>query len=147
MMMPRVLSTSAVGAFAVVAISVSGFAQDFSSSELAEMQAKVKIASGLVSLGRAEQDPMMLLVGARILADLNMPVAQPRPDNASTVYDVSTILDEARSLAADAQYILDAIGAVPTESYERSGERYCGWDYDCPYGGDQECGWIYSCNW
>ena len=144
--MLRAISTAGLCALTIATTSPV-VAQDFSSSELAEMQAKVKIASGLVSLGRAEQDPMMLLVGARILADLRMPVAQPGTDNASTVFDVSAILDEAKGLAADDQYILDAIAAVPTEGYERSGERYCGWDYDCPYGGDQECGWIYSCNW
>ena len=106
----------------------------------------MKIASGVIALGRAEKDPMMLLVGARILSELGLPVADPASGDASKAYDVAAILEEAKGLAGDSQYLLDAIAAVPAPRAER-GERYCGWDYDCLGSGTYECAWVYSCDW
>lgn len=144
-MTTRVLSLIA-GAVALLATGGVGYAQDQtypSVAEMADMQGKVKIASGLVALGRAEQDPMMLFVAAKILSGIDAQVSDPGPD-ASAVLDVPTILGEAKSLAGDNQYLLDQIAAVPVERAERGRQRYCGWDYEC---GTFECGWVYSCSW
>jgi hypothetical protein len=56
----------AVGAAMMLSTSSAALAQDPTPAEIAETQAKVKVATGVVALGRAEQDPMMLVVGARI---------------------------------------------------------------------------------
>jgi hypothetical protein len=142
------LLSLAAGAVAFLSMVGAGYAQDakLTSAQLAEQQSKVKIASGVIALGRAEKDPMMLLVGAKILADLGLPVADPASGDASKAYDVSAILAEAKGLAGDSQYLLDAIAAVPAVRAER-GERYCGWDYDCLGSGTYECSWVYSCDW
>jgi hypothetical protein len=135
-----------VGAVAFLATAGVGYTQDQtypSAAEVADMQGKVKVASGLIALGRAEQDPMMLLVAARILTGVDAQVSDPGP-NASGALDVPTILGEAKSLAGDDQYLLDQIAAVPMERAERGRHRYCGWDYAC---GTFECGWVYSCAW
>ncbi len=137
------------GAVALLCLAGAGFAQDAkqpSGAELAQQQAKVKAATSVIAIGRAEKDPMMLLVGARLLAGLGSAVADPAAQDASKVFDVSVILDEAKALAGDDQYLLDKIAAVTVPRPVRSGERYCGWDYDCPYG-EQGCNWIYSCDW
>ncbi|MEP0321290.1 hypothetical protein [Bauldia litoralis] len=89
---------------------------------------------------------MMLLVGAKLLAGLGSAVADPNSHGASNAFDVSVVLDEAKELAGDDQYLLDRISAVTMPRPVRSGERSCGWDYDCPYG-EQGCNWIYSCDW
>ena len=141
----RVVSLIA-GAFALLATAGAGYSQDQtypSGAEMADMQGKVRVASGLIALGRSEQDPMMLLVAARILSGVDAQVRDPGP-NASAALDVPAILGEARSLAGDNQYLLDQIAAVPVERAERGRHRYCGWDYAC---GTFECGWIYSCAW
>jgi hypothetical protein len=144
-MSTRILSLIA-GAVAFLAMAGTGYTQDQSYpnvAELADMQAKVKVASGLVALGRAEQDPMMLLVAARILSDVDAQVRDPGAD-ASAALDVATILGEAKGLAGGNQYLLDQIAAMPMERAERGRHRYCGWDYTC---GTFECGWVYSCSW
>lgn len=139
------------GALAAFCLSGAAMAQDAgqpSAAELAQQQAKVKTATSLIAIGRADKDPMMLLVGAKLLAGIEAPVANPAAAGTSKAFDVSVILAEAKGLSGDDQYLLDAIDAVPVSRPERkSGERYCGWDFDCPYGGDAECVWIYSCDW
>lgn len=148
--MSKKLIHLAAGAVAFAALTGPSLAQDatLTTTQLAEQQSKVKIASGVIALGRAEKDPMMLVVGAKILSELDIPVADPASESkgASKAYDVATILAEAKKLADDQQYLLDAIAAVPTERAER-GERYCGWDYDCLGSGTYECSWVYSCDW
>jgi hypothetical protein len=134
------------GAVAFLSMAGAGYTQDQtypSVTELADMQAKVKVASGLIALGRTEQDPMMLLVAAKILSDVDAQVRDPGPD-ASGALDVATILGEAKSLAGGNQYLLDQIAAMPMERAERGRHRYCGWDYEC---GTFDCGWVYSCAW
>ena len=158
--MKRHLISLAAGALALAALTGAGAAQDLTTAQLAEQQSKVKIASGVIALGRVEKDPMMLVVGARILSELDLPVADPASEakGASKAYDVARILAEAKALAGDQQYLLDAIAAVSAERAERAeraeaaegderGERYCGWDYDCLGSGTYECSWVYSCDW
>ena len=130
-MTKRVLPLLA-GAFALVSLTGAGRAQDGSeltAARAAETQAKLKVATGVVSLGRADKDPMMLLVGARILSKLGTFGGE---GDASTAYDVAAILDEAKMLAGDNQSLLDAIAAVPTER-QRANARYCNWYENCGY--------------
>jgi hypothetical protein len=141
----RALSLIA-GAIALMVTSAVGHAQDQSypsAEEMADMQGKVRLASGLIALGRSEQDPTMLLVAAKILSGVDAEVRDPGP-NASARFDVAAILGEARTLAGDNQLLLDQIAAMPVERGERGRYRYCGWAYQC---GTFECDWVYSCNW
>ena len=94
--MKRHLISLAAGALALAALTGAGAAQDLTTAQLAEQQSKVKIASGVIALGRVEKDPMMLVVGARILSELDLPVADPASEakGASKAYDVARILAE-----------------------------------------------------
>lgn len=140
----QVLSLIA-GAFAFVALGANGYADDakqLTAEQAAEIQTKVRVGVGVVALGRADKDPMMLVVGAKILSGVDL----GESENAGKAYDVSVILDEARALAGDNEMLLDAIAAVPTERAERSGERNCDWIQVQGYGSDPYAWeWVMSC--
>lgn len=130
-MMKRVLSLLA-GALALISLAGPGLAQDGSAltaAQAAETQTRLKLATGVIALGRADKDPMMLIVGAGILSDLG---AVGGEGEASTAYDIPAVLAEAKELAGDNQYLLDEIAAIPTES-ERRVARYCNWYQNCGY--------------
>jgi hypothetical protein len=76
---------------------------------------------------------MMLLVAARLLADLDAGLVDPASTTGDrTTYDVAAILDQARGFAAGDQALLDGIAAVPDVRGEWRGERaYCLWEYEC----------------
>lgn len=129
-MKKRALSLVA-GAFAFLSIGGAGLAQDGSqltAAEAAKTRAMLQVATGVITLGRSNKDPMMLIVGAKILSGLG---AVSSEGDASSALDIATVLDEAKGLAGDNQYLLDEIAAVPAET-ER-GARYCNWYQDCGY--------------
>ena len=131
-MTKRVLSLVA-GAFALVSLAGAGLAQDGSkltAAQAAETQARLKLATGVIALARADKDPMMLVVGAKILSGLGTISGE---GNITTAYDVTAILDEAKEIAGDNRYLLDEIAAIPTDSAERSVARYCNWYQNCGY--------------
>lgn len=136
----------AVGAAMMLSMSGAALAQDPTLAEIAETQARVKVATGVVALGRAEQDAMMLVVAARILSGVG---SVEGADEASPAYDVTTILEEATGLAGDDQYLLDAIAAVSTARADRraGGERYCNWQQVCGYNISDPfaCEWTNTC--
>ena len=118
------------GAVALVSLTGTGMAQDATAPTASE-QAKMKVAIGLVALGRMEQDPMMLIVGAKLLSGLEASGEGKEPDNASKAFDVSQILDEAKALSADDSYLLEQISDLAGRP-ER-GNRYCNWYENCGY--------------
>lgn len=131
-MKKRVLSLVA-GAFALVSLGGAGLAQDGSqltAADAAKTRAMLQVATGVITLGRTDKDPMMLIVGARILSGLG---AVSGEGEASSAYDIAAVLDEAKGLAGDDQYLLDAIAAVPADGTERAVARYCNWYQDCGY--------------
>ncbi|MCP4386128.1 MAG: hypothetical protein GY798_32765 [Hyphomicrobiales bacterium] len=145
----RIRTVSLVAGAALV-LSVSGavLAQDPTPAELAETQVKVKIASGVIALGRAEKDPMMLVVGAKILSGLGTVDTGSASEDASPAFDVSQILGEAKALAGDSQYLLGEIAAVSTDRPERRSNRYCNWYENCGYSivDPFACEWVQVCN-
>ncbi len=126
----RVLSL-ATGAVALFCLTGAGFAQD-AKPMTAQQVEKVKIASGVIAVGRADKDPMMLIVGAKLLASVGAGSQKPDSAKASKVFDVPQILDEAKALAGDNQYLLGQIADLSSRP-ERSGERYCNWYQNCGY--------------
>ena len=58
---------------ALVSLTGAGLAQDGSgltARQAAETRSRLMLATGVISLGRADKDPIMLVVGAKILAKL-----------------------------------------------------------------------------
>ncbi|MBO6717980.1 MAG: hypothetical protein JJ913_08495 [Rhizobiaceae bacterium] len=103
------------GAFALVSLAGAGHAQDGSNltaAQAAETRAKLEIATGVITLGRSNKDPMMLVVGAKILSEIGTVSGE---GEASSAYDIAAVLDEAKGMAGDNQYLLDAIAAVPAD--------------------------------
>lgn len=124
----------AAGAAMVLSMSAAALAQDMTPAQLAETQAKVKVASGVIGLGRADKDPMMLVVGAKILSGLSAGAESGGQDagDASPAFDVSQILEEAKGLSGDNKYLLDEIAALSGRA-ERRSERYCNWYQNCGF--------------
>ena len=131
-MTKRVLSLLA-GAFALISITGAGIAQDgsqLSAADAAKTRTMLQVATGVISLGRSNQDAMMLVVGARLLSELGSVSGE---GEASSAYDLATVLDEAKEFAGDDQYLLDQIAAVPTDRSARVSARYCNWYQNCGY--------------
>jgi len=126
----QVLSLLA-GAFAVVALASGASAEDAKPMTGAQ-QSKLKVASGVIAIGRADKDPMMLVVGAKILSGLGAGGSGTAPENASNALEVSAILDEAKAMAGDNAYLLEEISTLAGRP-ERSGERYCNWYENCGF--------------
>lgn len=143
--MKKQVLSMVVGATALFALGATGYADDgkqLTAKQAAEIETKVRVGVGVVALGRADKDPMMLVVGAKILSGVDLGGSE----NDSMAYDVSAILDEAKTLAGDNEMLLDAIAAVPTERATRSGERNCDWVQVQGYGSDPYAWeWVLSC--
>lgn len=131
--MRKPLLSAVAVAFALVLVPGAAIAQDngtLTAERAAEIQTKLKVATGVIALGRADKDPMMLVVGAKILAELG---TIESGENATYAYGLPAVLNEARELAGDNQYLLDQIAAIPGESVARSSARYCNWYENCGY--------------
>lgn len=141
--MKSTIISIAAAAVAMVALTIPGQAQDAAS---ASEQAKMKLAAGLIAVGRVEQDPMMLLVGAKLLAGLEGGTEGDAPANASKAFDVSQVLEEAKALAGDSELLMAEIAAVSGRA-ER-GQRYCNWYTNCGYDITDPfaCEEVYVCN-
>ncbi len=128
--MMKCVSLLTAGALALFSLTSAGLAQDGSgltAQQAAETRSRLQLATGVIALGRADKDPMMLLVGARILGKLGT-VGE---GEASSAYDVQTVLGEAKELAGDNKYLLDEIASVPTDRAVSRG--YCNWYQNCGY--------------
>lgn len=128
--MTKCVFSLVAGAFALVSLTGLGFAQDGSgltAQKAAETRSRLQLATGVIALGRADKDPMMLVVGAKILSGLGTIDGE---GEASSAYDASAVLAEAKELAGDNQYLLEEISAVPTD---RAVARYCNWYQNCGY--------------
>lgn len=131
-MTKRVLSLVA-GAFALVSLSGAGIAQDgsqLSAADAAKTRAMLQVATGVITLGRTNKDPMMMVVGAKILSELGSVTTE---GDASSAYDISAVLGEAKEFAGDNAYLLGEIAAVPTDRSARVNARYCNWYQNCGY--------------
>lgn len=131
-MTKNVLSLVA-GAFALVSLSGAGNAQDgsqLSAADAAKTRIMLQVATGVISLGRSNKDPMMMLVGAKILSELGSVTAE---GDASSAYDISAVLGEAKEFAGGNEYLLGEIAAVPTDRSARVSARYCNWYQNCGY--------------
>lgn len=144
----RTILLSAAGAVMAFSMSGAALAQDPTPAELAQAQAKVRTATGVIAIGRADKDPMMLVVGAKLLSDLGPGAGADgkQAGDASQTFDVSQILDEAKALAGDNTYLLDEISALSSRPERASGKR-CGWYEQCglnisdPF----QCEWVMVC--
>lgn len=145
--MSRKFLSLAAGAITMVCVPGAALAQDASAAALAEQHAKVKIASGLIVLGRSNEDPVMLYVAAKLLSGLGANVIDPGATGEAAAYDVSALVEEAKAMAAGDEALMARIEKLPTERAARSGERYCAWDYQCLGSGTFECDWVYSCGY
>ena len=136
----------AAGMAALVSFTALAQAQDaktpLSPAQLAEARGKIKIASGLITLGRAEKDPMMLAVALKMLGGLEAPVDDPA---SGKPYDLGALAEEAKGMAGDDKMVMEKISMTPVPKLGT--DRYCAWDYECMGSGTFECGWDYSCGY
>ncbi|MEQ9691910.1 MAG: hypothetical protein RLO48_19515, partial [Bauldia litoralis] len=73
--MKKSVISLAAGAVAFVALAGTSYAEDakqLTAQQAAEIQTKVRVGIGVVALGRADKDPMMLVVGAKILSGVDL---------------------------------------------------------------------------
>ncbi len=116
-----------------------------SAAEQSDMSAKATLASGLITVGRANKDPLMMAAAVKLLAELEAPVMDPastagggEPKN----YDVAALIAEAKGYAGADKTVLDALASIrmPMAGNER---RYCVWAWQCNYWG--YCSYWWAC--
>ena len=137
-------------AFGALSVGVAGAADEpkmstLSAADQSDMSAKATLASGLISVGRAEKDPLMLAAAAKLLSQINAPVMDP----ASTAnggdpknYDMAALITEAKGFAGTDKTILQELSSIrtPMAGNER---RYCVWAWQCNYWG--YCAYWWAC--
>ncbi len=106
-------------------------------AQIAEDRSKIQIANGLIVFGRAEKDPQMLMMAARLLASVKGDVAEPKAsaDGAQPVfYDVAKLVEEAKSLPANTRS-----EAIPAKQMNSG---FCHYEYLCD---SLSCAYEYVC--
>jgi hypothetical protein len=132
-------------AFAAAALLVSAaiplktLAEDqskMSAAEIADGQSKAGVANALIVLGRAAKDPDMLMVAAKLLANIDAPVADPSGksmDGKPAYYDVDAIVVEAEGLSAN---------RTATKPAARNYQGFCHYEYLCS---SLSCSYVWVC--
>ena len=92
-------------------------------------------ANSLIVLGRAAKDADMLIVAARLLADIDAPVADPgkSTDGNPAYYDVDAIVVEADGYAANRK-----AGKPASRNYQ----GFCHYEYLCS---SLSCSYVWVC--
>jgi hypothetical protein len=136
----KLLSIACLTACLLVAaaIPMKSFAEDqpkMSAAEIADGQSKAGVANSLIVLGRAAKDADMLMVAARLLADINAPVADPgkSTDGKPAYYDVDATVVEAEGYAAN------RTAAKPAS---RNYQGFCHYEYLCS---SLSCSYVWVC--
>ena len=101
-------------------------------------QARVALAHKLISVGRTDKSPEMLLLGARLLSKLGASVSDPAAKTPAS-HSINSILDEARSLAAGNDEMIHEIDALKRA---QPAQGACNWQWLC---GGAACGWVQVC--
>ncbi|MGH6735806.1 MAG: hypothetical protein ACRECX_06965 [Methyloceanibacter sp.] len=107
-----------------------------SAAEIAEGQSKAGVANALVILGRSAKDSDMLMVAAKLLADIDAPVADPSgksTDGKPAYYDVDAIVVEADGYSANRS------AAKPAS---RNYQGFCHYEYLC---NSLSCSYVWVC--
>src|SRR5687767_7866471 len=98
---------AAAALLAAAALPVNSLAEDqpkMSAAQIAEGQSKAGVANALIILGRSAKDADMMMVAAKLLADIKAPVTDPKASSADgkpVYYDVDAIVTEADGYAAN----------------------------------------------
>lgn len=116
-------ATFAISALAPMA-TFAGDAPKLSPMQIAEDRSRAEVANSLIILGRADKDPDMLMVAARILAGVKGDVADPKASSADkpVFYDVAKLVEEAKSYPAKRS-------ELPPKKDLNSG--FCHYEYLC----------------
>ena len=113
-----------------------------SATEIAEMGARVKIANGLIALGRKDGDALYVMVGAKMLSDMKADVVDPETTKAGgkpAPYDIRALISGAASMKG----AKEASMSVPMSATNATSERtICYWNYKCDL---YYCGEFWDC--
>jgi len=120
------------------AIPLKTFAEDrakMSAAQVAAGQTKAGVANTLIILGRSAKDPDMLMVAAKLLADVDAPVADPKlsSEGKPVYYDIDAIVAEADGYAANR-------GTAKPASRTYAG--FCHYEYWCD---SLSCSYVWVC--
>jgi hypothetical protein len=129
-----------VALLAAAALPLNSLAEDqpkMSAAQIAEGQSKAGVANALIIIGRSAKDADMMMVAAKLLADIDAPVADPKASSADgkpAYYDVDAIVTEADGYAANRST------AKPTSPSPRAG--FCHYEYLC---NSLSCSYVWVC--
>jgi hypothetical protein len=145
------LRVLALTSFALFALKMPGPAQPvegiaqlpeaLTPAEHLELKTDIAVATRLIRMGRERKDAHALLVALRILSGLGSPVALPRPVRAGekpAMFDLVSLVAEAKGYALGDQALLDALAAVSLAKPQHS----CYWAWEC---NDVACDRFYTC--
>ena len=139
-MKPLLIACVTASLLVAVAIPLKSFAEDqakMSAAQIAEGQSKAGVANTLIILGRSAKDADMLRAAAKLLADIDAPVTDPKAsaaDGEPVYYDVDAIVVEADGYAANRST------DKPTSRSNRAG--FCHYEYLC---NSLSCSYVWVC--
>ena len=126
----------------------SAFADDnpdhkkLSGTEIAEMENRVAIASGLIALGRKDSDAQMIAMGARILSQVKVDVVDPatvKEGAKAQFFNPRSLMDSLKSLDGGNEA---AMSVKLSPDYTEPGKTICYWNYQCT---SSYCGQFWDC--
>jgi hypothetical protein len=108
-------------------VPVATFAEDAAKPtpmQIAQDRSRAEVANALVIMGRADKDPDMLMMAARLLAEVSGDVADPKASTADkpVFYDIGKLVDEAKTYPAKRS-------ELPPKKEMNSG--FCHYEYLC----------------
>lgn len=127
-MQSRYIALIAAALLLSVAIPLKTLAEDQtkpSAAQIADGRSKAQVANALIVIGRSAKDPDMLIVAAKLLSQVEAPVADPKgtpTDGKPAFYDVDALVAEANSYAANRS------AQVP---HSRNYYGFCHYEYLC----------------
>lgn len=130
-----------------LAVAQDAKTNTLTAAQQSDMSAKATLASGLVAVGRANKDPLMMAAAVKLLSEINAPVQDPASaanGGKAKNFDVAAIIKEAKSYAGTDQTILKELSSIrePMAGHARS---YCAWAWRCNYWG--YCAYWWACTY
>lgn len=116
--------------------------KNMKAAEIAEMSGRVKIANGLIAMGRKDGDAQFIALGARILSELKVDVVDPatvKEGSKPELYNARALLDSIVGLEGGKEAAM-IFKLSPIET--KQGRTICYWNSQCT---SSYCGEFWDC--
>lgn len=138
-----IAACAAIGSSAVAADSIAQKPKVLGAAEMADIKARITVATGLIALGRKDKDAQLLATGAKLLSAIDANVIDPASMAAggeAKAFDVDAILAEAKALSGGEAAAMSVMAKI--DLTKPKPQSMCNWVWEC---NSVECDRYYIC--